>query len=53
VPPPGARSAALRWDWLIFAPVVLEDTKPESGRLSLPGIITFNTPLPQTGSFSG
>lgn len=26
----------------------LEDTKPESGRLSLPGVFTFNTPLTQT-----
>jgi hypothetical protein len=68
VPPPGAPGAALRWDWLIFAPpvlgplafagvgllaiiAVLEDTKPESGKLSLPGIITFNTPLPQTRQF--
>ena len=25
---------------------LLEDTKPETGKLTLPGIITFNTPLP-------
>ncbi len=30
---------------------VLEDTRPESGRLTLPGIITFNTPLAQTRQF--
>jgi len=30
---------------------VLEDTRPESGRLTLPGIITFQTPLPQTRQF--
>lgn len=26
----------------------LEDTRPESGRLSLPGVLTFQTPLTQT-----
>ena len=30
---------------------LLEDTKPETGKLTLPGIITFNTPLPQTRQF--
>lgn len=30
---------------------VLEDTKPESGRLTLPGVLTFQTPLPQTRQF--
>lgn len=30
---------------------LLEDTKPESGRLTLPGVVTFNTPLPQTRQF--
>ena len=68
VPPATAPGAALRWDWLIFAPpilgplafagvgllaiiAVLEDTQPESGKLTLPGIISFNTPLPQTRQF--
>lgn len=30
---------------------LLEDTKPESGKLTLPDVITFNTPLPQTRQF--
>ncbi|MFW5691433.1 MAG: hypothetical protein ACOCXZ_02920, partial [Chloroflexota bacterium] len=30
---------------------LLEDTEPETGKLTLPGVITFNTPLPQTRQF--
>lgn len=30
---------------------VLEDTKPETGMLTLPGVLTFKTPLPQTRQF--
>lgn len=30
---------------------LLEDTTPETGRLTLPGVITFNTPMPQTRQF--
>lgn len=30
---------------------LLEDTKPETGKLTLPGFVTFNTPLPQTRQF--
>lgn len=30
---------------------LLEDTKPETGKLTLPGFITLNTPLPQTRQF--
>lgn len=30
---------------------LLEDTDPETGKLTLPGVITFNTPLPQTRQF--
>ena len=30
---------------------LLEDTKPETGKLTLPGIISFQTPLPQTRQF--
>lgn len=36
---------------LLAIVAVLEDTKPESGKLTLPGVITFNTPLPQTRQF--
>ena len=30
---------------------LLEDTKPETGKLTLPGVLTFQTPLPQTRQF--
>lgn len=36
---------------LLAIVAVLEDTKPETGRLTLPGVLTFNTPLPQTRQF--
>ncbi len=67
-PPTDVSLAALRWDWIIFAPPIAgpmaftgvgilaiialtEDTRPETGKLTLPGFFTFQTPLSQTRQF--
>jgi hypothetical protein len=49
--PPVAGPLSFAGVGLLAILAVLEDTKPETGRLTLPGIITFNTPLPQTRQF--
>jgi len=46
--PPVAGPLAFAGVGLMAIIAVLEDTKPETGKLSLPGVFTFNTPLTQT-----
>lgn len=49
--PPLAGPLAFAGVGLLAIIAALEDTRPETGKLTLPGIITFNTPLPQTRQF--
>jgi len=49
--PPVAGPLSFAGVGLLAIIAVLEDTRPESGRLTLPGILTFNTPIPQTRQF--
>ena len=49
--PPVVGPLAFAGVGLLAIIALLEDTKPETGKLTLPGIITFNTPLPQTRQF--
>lgn len=49
--PPVVGPLAFAGVGLLAIIAVLQDTKPETGRLTLPGILTFNTPLPQTRQF--
>lgn len=49
--PPVAGPLAFAGVGLMGILSVLEDTKPESGRLTLPGVMTFNTPLSQTRQY--
>jgi len=49
--PPVAGPLSFTGVGLLAIIAVLEDTRPESGRLTLPGILTFNTPIPQTRQF--
>ncbi|MCA9884157.1 MAG: hypothetical protein KC708_14335 [Anaerolineae bacterium] len=49
--PPVVGPLAFTGVGLLAIIALLEDTRPETGKLTLPGIITFNTPLPQTRQF--
>lgn len=49
--PPVAGPLSFAGVGLLAIIAVLEDTTPETGKLTFPGIITFNTPLPQTRQF--
>lgn len=49
--PPVAGPLAFSGVGLLAIIALLEDTSPETGKLTLPGFITFNTPLPQTRQF--
>lgn len=49
--PPIAGPLAFAGVGLLAIIALLEDTTPETGELTLPGIITFHTPLPQTRQF--
>jgi len=49
--PPVAGPLAFAGVGLVAIIALLEDTRPESGKLTLPGVITFNTPIPQTRQF--
>jgi|GEM_PF-215533 len=49
--PPVAGPLAFSGVGLLAIIALLEDTNPETGKLTLPGFITFNTPLPQTRQF--
>jgi hypothetical protein len=49
--PPIAGPMAFAGVGLLAIIALLEDTKPESGKLTLPGVITFNTPMGQTRQF--
>lgn len=49
--PPVAGPLAFAGVGLLAIIALLEDTDPESGQLTLPGVITFNTPMPQTKQF--
>ncbi|PJF21676.1 MAG: hypothetical protein CUN56_09855 [Phototrophicales bacterium] len=49
--PPVAGPLAFAGVGILAIIAVLEDTKPETGTLTLPGVLTFKTPLPQTRQF--
>lgn len=49
--PPVAGPLAFAGVGLLAIIALLEDTTPETGKLTLPGFITFHTPLPQTRQF--
>lgn len=49
--PPVAGPLAFAGVGLLAIIALLEDTKPESGKLTLPHVFTFHTPLPQTRQF--
>ncbi len=49
--PPVAGPLAFSGVGLLAIIALLEDTSPETGKLTLPGFITFDTPLPQTKQF--
>lgn len=49
--PPVAGPLAFAGVGLLAIIALLEDTSPETGQLTLPGFITFNTPLAQTRQF--
>ena len=49
--PPVAGPLTFAGIGLLAIIALLEDTRPESGKLTLPQIITFHTPLPQTRQF--
>ncbi|MDQ7028199.1 MAG: hypothetical protein Q9P44_21860 [Anaerolineae bacterium] len=49
--PPVAGPLSFAGIGLLAIIALLEDTNPETGKLTLPGVITFNTPLPQTRQF--
>ena len=49
--PPVAAPLSFAGVGILAIIALLEDTKPETGRLTLPGFITFNTPMPQTNQF--
>lgn len=49
--PPVAGPMAFAGVGILAIIALLEDTKPETGKLTLPGIITFHTPMPQTNQF--
>lgn len=49
--PPVAAPLSFAGVGILAIIALLEDTKPETGRLTLPGVITFNTPMPQTNQF--
>jgi len=49
--PPIAGPLSFAGVGLLAIIALLEDTNPETGKLTLPGVITFNTPLGQTKQF--
>lgn len=49
--PPIAGPLSFAGVGLLAIIALLEDTNPETGQLTLPGVITFNTPLGQTKQF--
>ena len=49
--PPVAGPLAFAGVGALAVIALLEDTQPETGKLTLPGVITFQTPLPQTRQF--
>lgn len=49
--PPVAGPLSFAGVGLLAIIALLEDTTPETGRLTLPGLVTFQTPLPQTSQF--
>lgn len=49
--PPVVGPMAFAGVGLLAIIALLEDTKPETGKLTLPGVITFNTPMKQTTQF--
>ena len=49
--PPVAGPLAFAGVGLLAIIALLVDTDPETGKLTLPGVITFHTPLPQTRQF--
>lgn len=49
--PPVAGPLAFAGVGLLAIIAALEDTRPETGRLTLPGVISFSTPLRQTQQF--
>lgn len=49
--PPVAGPLAFAGVGLLAIIALLEDTKPETGKLTLPHVFTFHTPLPQTRQF--
>lgn len=49
--PPIAGPLSFAGVGLLAIIALLEDTQPETGKLTLPGVITFNTPLGQTRQF--
>lgn len=49
--PPVAGPLSFAGVGLLAIIALLEDTRPETGKLTLPGVLTFRTPMPQTRQF--
>jgi len=49
--PPAVGPLAFAGVGILAIIALLEDTKPETGKLTLPGVLIFQTPLPQTRQF--
>lgn len=49
--PPVAGPLSFAGNGVLAIIALLEDTRPETGKLTLPGVVTFKTPLPQTRQF--